>query len=60
MQTAWIGFAGAVIGGLLTLLGVFFTIKYYKKQEKRQYQKEIETQSEAIYWFLMKKIRFTE
>lgn len=56
MQTAWIGFAGAVIGGLLTLLGVFFTIKYYKKQEKRQYQKEIETQSEAIYWFFKAKL----
>ncbi len=56
MDTEWIGFAGAVIGGLLTLVGVFVTIKYYKEQEKRQHQKEIETQSEAIYWFFKAKL----
>jgi hypothetical protein len=56
MDEAWIGFAGAVIGGLLTLVGVFVTIKYYKKQEKCQHQQEIETQGQAIYWFFKAKL----
>lgn len=35
MYAAWIGFAGAVIGGLFTLAGVLITIRYYRIQEKR-------------------------
>lgn len=35
MYAAWIGFAGAVIGGLFTLAGVLITIRYYNIQERR-------------------------
>ena len=35
MLDAWIGFAGAIIGGAFTLVGVIITIRYYSRQENR-------------------------
>lgn len=51
MDEAWIGFAGAVIGGLLTLVGVFLTILYYKSEEKNKAKRMSHLQCEALFWF---------
>lgn len=44
-KDAWIGFYGAIIGGLLTLLGVWWTISYTessRKKDQERHQKEQE------------------
>ncbi len=52
MYAAWIGFFGSILGGLLTLLGVKYTIDSYKKTEEKQAKLEKEKNIALLYWNL--------
>lgn len=54
MCAAWIGFLGSILGGLLTLLGVWLTIFCYKKKEDQQAQLEKKKNIALLYWNLKK------
>lgn len=52
-ESAWIGYFGAALGGLITLLGVFLTLLYNDKARKEEMEKNIEINNEQLrYKFL--------
>ncbi|MFR9297770.1 hypothetical protein [Emergencia timonensis] len=56
MCEAWISFAGTVLGGGLTLLGVAITIRYYKAQEAKDAESERNAGIMMFYNFLLTKV----
>ena len=55
MCEAWISFAGTVLGGGLTLLGVAITIRYYKAQEAKDAESERNAGIMMFYNFCLQK-----
>ncbi|MEE0742391.1 MAG: hypothetical protein U0M21_08950 [Emergencia sp.] len=47
-ESAWIGYFGAALGGLITLLGVFLTLLYNDKARKEEMEKNIEINNEQL------------
>lgn len=56
MCEALISFAGAALGGVVTLLGVAWTIKYYVKQEVKEAERERSAGIITFYNFLLVKV----
>lgn len=53
MCEAWIGFAGSILGGAITFIGVIATIKYYKRQEVNKDDKEKKYMASILFWNLI-------
>ena len=60
MCEAWISFAGTVLGGGLTLLGVAITIRYYKAQEAKDAESERNAGIMMFYNFFAYKSEFVK
>ncbi|MBP3383835.1 MAG: hypothetical protein J6M22_00040 [Firmicutes bacterium] len=63
-NSEWVGFLssylGGVIGGFITLGGVFLTLKFYRKQDKDKIRSEKKQQMTALYWFFQFKIEIVQ